>query len=221
MRLRHHALNGKQSSASNPQIIYASSKIVRHFKKSRYTKLPAFYLNCICSLHPKHPRIFFDFPVHSFPENNKENESRHQRKKSPEMSQRLLYKMIREGSWNLVPGIWLSLRLCGALAIMHSNYTVAVLLWLRQGNHSMDTSLSSFRDRKSRNEIYFNTRNPLLFIFFLSERPHEILAIYRMKEGSHSLSTINACEWVTLICASSLLCRLARTEELSFMAFWL
>lgn len=29
-----------------------------------------------------------------------------------------------------------------AVAIMHSNYTVAVLLWLWQGNHRMDTCLS-------------------------------------------------------------------------------
>lgn len=64
------------------------------------------------------------------------------------------------------------------------------------------------------------------FFFFFKVRPHETLAIYRMKREGDSLSTINACERVTLISASSLLCWRARTQELTFMvyiifmAFW-
>lgn len=91
-----------------------------------------------------------------------------------------------------------------ALAIMHSNYTVAVLLWLWQGNHGMATCLSSFRHRKSRNEIYFNTRNSLLFLFF-EVRPHEILAIYRMKEVivSQPLMLVNGLLWPVLVACSA------------------
>lgn len=123
--------------------------------------------------------------------------------------------MVRGGLWNLVLNIWLSLKLWGVCTCykerqLHSSYNaMAVTVVVNMGWH-VSEFIQGHKEKK------LNLTTEILCYFY---RPHEILAIYRMKGGSHRLLTVNACEWLILTCASSLLCWLTITQELCFTVY--